>query len=67
MAQPDGTASDGPVIGGSTHQSGLWIVTADDDDAARQLALKGSAACGRPVEVRAFQEERHAPATGYRP
>lgn len=32
--------------------SGLWLVEADSDERARQLALAGSKACNRRVELR---------------
>jgi hypothetical protein len=35
---------------------GVWVIAAPDLDAALAWAAKGSAACGRPVEVRPFQE-----------
>jgi len=34
--------------------NGFWIVEAEDDDKALELALAGSKACNRRVEVRPF-------------
>lgn len=44
----------GPVTRSIEFQSGFWIVEAASDDDARSLALEGSAACNRKVEVRRF-------------
>ena len=35
---------------------GFWVINAADRASALDWAAKGSAACGGPVEVRAFQE-----------
>lgn len=34
--------------------SGFWVIDAPDTDVAQQLALAGSRACGRRVELRPF-------------
>jgi len=44
----------GPVARTSEFQSGFWIVEAANDDEARDLAIRGSRACNRKVEVRRF-------------
>jgi hypothetical protein len=48
--------TDGPFAETKEHLGGFWVITATDLDAALEWAAKGSAACGRPVEVRPFQE-----------
>jgi hypothetical protein len=49
--------TDGPFAESKEHLGGFWIVEAPDLDAALDLARRGSAACGGPVEVRPFQDE----------
>ncbi len=56
----DGTGSDTLVTDGPFAETkevlgGFWVVEAADLDAALELARRGSAACGRAVEVRPFQ------------
>lgn len=46
----------GTVIPGDLQIGGIWIIDAADDAAARAWALRASAACRFPVEVRAFHE-----------
>ncbi len=48
--------TDGPFAETKEHLGGFWIVNATDLDAALDLAARGSAACGGPVEVRPFQQ-----------
>ena len=48
----DGTFSDSAAQPG-----GFWIVGAKDDGIALDLAERASAACGAPVELRAFQQD----------
>jgi hypothetical protein len=48
--------TDGPFAETKEQLGGLWVIEAPDLDAALAWAAKGSAACGRPVEVRPFQE-----------
>ncbi len=49
--------TDGPFAAGKVQLGGFWVIEAPDRDAALALAAKGSLACGRPVEVRPFQED----------
>ncbi|HEX2848942.1 MAG TPA: YciI family protein [Acidimicrobiales bacterium] len=49
--------TDGPFAETKEQLGGFWIVKVADLDAALELAAKGSAACGGPVEVRPFQED----------
>jgi hypothetical protein len=37
---------------GREHYSGFWLVQCEDAEQAQQLALKGSRACNRKVELR---------------
>jgi hypothetical protein len=48
--------TDGPFAEAKEQLGGIWVIEAADLDAALDWAAKGSAACGRPVEVRPFQE-----------
>jgi len=48
--------TDGPFPEAKEQLGGVWVIAAQDLDAALAWAAKGSAACGRPVEVRPFQE-----------
>ena len=41
-------------LNGDEFYSGFWIVEADDEHQAKDLALRGSLACNRKVELRAF-------------
>jgi len=49
--------SDGPFAETKEQLGGFWVIKAADLDAALDWAAKGSVACGRPVEVRPFQDE----------
>jgi len=46
--------TDGPHAESKEMIGGLWIIEAADDDEARELAKRATAACGVPVEVRPF-------------
>ncbi len=55
----DNTESQSLVTKGSLYSaddfySGFWIIEADSLESAKQLALQGSLACRRKVEVRPF-------------
>jgi hypothetical protein len=41
-------------LNGSEFYSGFWIIDAEDERQARELALEGSRACNRRVELRPF-------------
>ena len=44
--------SEGPLHDTHEYMSGMWIIQADSDEEARELALEGSKACNLRVEVR---------------
>lgn len=44
----------GPFAETTEHVAGFWVVDAPDEEAALALAVGGSRACGRKVELRAF-------------
>ena len=44
--------TDGPFAESKEQVGGFWVISAADRDAALAIAARGSAACGRPVEVR---------------
>ena len=48
--------TDGPYTETKEHVGGFWIIEAADLDTAREWAAKASAACERPIEVRATEE-----------
>jgi hypothetical protein len=46
--------TDGPFLESKEYLAGFWIIEALDLDAALKLAVEGSKACNRKVEVRPF-------------
>jgi hypothetical protein len=48
--------TDGPFAEAKEQIGGFWVVTAEDLDGALEIAAHGAEACGRPVEVRPFQD-----------
>jgi hypothetical protein len=44
----------GPLNDTKEFMSGLWIIEAQDDAQARELAIEASRACNRKIEVRKF-------------
>jgi len=46
--------TDGPFVETKEHIAGFWIIEAPDLDVALALAVEGSKACNRRVEVRPF-------------
>ena len=48
----------GPFVPSNEFVAGFWIIEAPDQESARTIAAKGSKACNRKVELRAF----HGPA-----
>ena len=40
------------LFSGAEHYSGFWLIQADDEATAHRLALAGSKACNRKVELR---------------
>jgi hypothetical protein len=48
--------TDGPFAESKEQIGGFWVVQAADLDAALEIAARSSEACGRPVEVRPFQD-----------
>jgi len=47
-----GLVQTGPLFKVQEQFSGFWVIKADDDETARALAIEGSKACGRKVELR---------------
>ena len=43
-----------PLFESAEHYSGMWIITADNIETARELAFEASLACNRKVELRQF-------------
>ena len=50
----DAVFTDGPFVESKEYLAGFWIVDASDLDVALQLAVDGSRACNRKIEVRPF-------------
>jgi hypothetical protein len=46
--------TDGPYLESKEYLAGFWIIEAADLDEAHKLAVEGSKACNRKVEVRPF-------------
>jgi hypothetical protein len=46
--------TDGPFVESKEYLAGFWIIEAPDLDVALKLAIEGSKACNRKVEVRPF-------------
>lgn len=44
----------GPLHDTQEYMSGFWVIEAPDLDTARRLAIDGSRACNRKVELRPF-------------
>lgn len=42
------------LFSGDEHYSGFWLIEADTPARAEELAIQGSAACNRRVELRPF-------------
>jgi hypothetical protein len=49
---PEPFVTEGPLIRTADYVSGFWIVEAADHETARALAVDGSRACNRLVELR---------------
>jgi len=47
-----GLVVDGPLLDATEFVSGFWIIEADSLEVARELAIAGSKACNRKVELR---------------
>ncbi|KAB8192011.1 hypothetical protein FH608_029195 [Nonomuraea phyllanthi] len=47
--------TDGPFLESKEYLAGFWIIEAPDLDVALKLAVAGSKACNRRIEVRPFQ------------
>lgn len=49
-----GLISQGSLYDEPEHYSGFWLIQADTEEQAKQLALAGSKACNRKVELRPY-------------
>lgn len=47
-----GLVHEGPLFQVAEQFSGFWVIQADDEVTARALAIEGSKACNRKVELR---------------
>ncbi|GAA1689301.1 YciI family protein [Fodinicola feengrottensis] len=50
------TMTDGPFAETKEQLAGFWVIQCEDADQALAWARKGALACGRPIEVRPFNE-----------
>jgi hypothetical protein len=57
MSDGEVLTTDGPFAESREHLGGFYIIAADDLDAALAWASKVTDLIGRPIEVRAFQDE----------
>lgn len=44
----------GSLFDASEHYSGFWLINAESEEQAKELALEGSWACNRKVELRPY-------------
>ena len=49
-----GLVREGSLFNLSDYYSGFWLIQAESEDEARELALEGSMACNRRVELRPY-------------
>jgi hypothetical protein len=49
-----GVRDQGSLQTGPEHYSGFWLIRADSIDQAQELAMAGSKACNRKVELRPY-------------
>jgi hypothetical protein len=49
-----GKAAAGSLFKADDFYSGFWIIDAESEDLAKELAMRGSKACNRRVELRPF-------------
>jgi hypothetical protein len=49
-----GISKDQPLFSAQENVSGFWIIEVTDEDTAHNLAMAGSKACNRRVELRPF-------------
>jgi hypothetical protein len=56
VVRRDGMITDGPYLEGKEHIGGIYVITADDLDAALEWGGKAAAATGLPIEVRPFHD-----------
>ena len=56
VLRADGTMTDGPYLEGKEHVGGIWVIVADDLDAALGWGRRAAAATTLPIEVRPFQD-----------
>jgi hypothetical protein len=52
----NGLVTDGPYVEGKEHIGGIWVIRADDLDAALGWGRRAAAATGLPIEIRPFQD-----------
>jgi hypothetical protein len=49
-----GSITQGSLFNAPEHYSGFWLINADSEEQALRLALEGSEACNRKVELRPY-------------
>lgn len=55
--EKNGTRIPGQIFTASAYLGGFWIITAESEEQAREIATRAAAACGNAVEVRPLPEE----------
>lgn len=56
VVRRDGTVTDGPYLEGKEHVGGIWVINADDLDAALEWGRRAAVATTLPIEVRPFRD-----------
>ena len=49
-----GEITEGSLVTGPDNYSGFWLIEADSDEIAKELAVEGSFCCNRKVELRPY-------------
>jgi hypothetical protein len=56
VVRSDGMITDGPYVEGKEHVGGIWVIAAENLDAALECARRAAAATTLPIEVRPFRD-----------
>ena len=56
VVRADGMVTDGPYLEGKEHVGGIWVISADDLDAALEWGRRAAAATTLPIEIRPFRD-----------
>jgi hypothetical protein len=56
VVRSDGMITDGPYLEAKEHIGGIWVITAEDLDAALEWGRRAAAATTLPIEIRPFRD-----------